>query len=356
MFSKWHIGIVVILMVAISHPVFGNGSSLCDAVRDGDVERVKVLLGLELDINEAIENGFTAIYFAEDVEILDLLLVRKPKLDIRDRAAGLTPLEHMVSEWAHLKKRPAKWRMVVDKLRAAGAEYTIRVAICLDDVDHIKRELEKDDSWVNKRDGPSTAPLRIAAHYGRDAICKLLLEHKADPDDFEHGIGYPILHDAINHPKVVKLLVEAGANLRRRITWRGGRSGIWIIGDEATALHYAVGEGNLESVKILLKAGLDVNAADLKGQTPLHVAVSMESFIHKSWGHKSSLYGDPKRFVAVIRFLIENDASLRFTNRDDQTPLVLADQLKSPKAIQNILKKAQDEQSRRELDAEFGPD
>lgn len=353
MLSKWCIGIVVILMSAVSHPVFGNGSSLCDAVRDGDVERVKVLLGLELDINETIVNGFTAIYFANDLEIVELLLARHPKLDIRGTSDGLTPLEFMTNEWAHLKKKPAKWKMIVDKMRAAGAEYTIGVAIRLDDGDHIKRELDKDDSWANKRDGSSTVPLRIAARFGRDAICKLLLEHKADPDDFENGVGYPILHDAINHPKVVKLLVEAGANLRRRITWRGGRSGVWIIDDEATALHYAVGEGNLESVKILLKAGLDVNAADLKGQTPLHVAVSMESFIHKSWGHKSSLYGDPKRFVAVIRFLIENDASLRFTNRKDQTPLALADQLKSPKAIRDILKKAQDEQARRELDADF---
>ena len=38
--------------------------------------------------------------------------------------------------------------MIVDKMRAAGAEYTIGVAIRLDDGDHIKRGLEKGDSWI----------------------------------------------------------------------------------------------------------------------------------------------------------------------------------------------------------------
>ena len=237
MFSKWYIGIVVLSLVAMDSPTFGNGSSLCDVVRDGDVKRLRGLLELELDINEAIENGFTPIYFANDLEIVELLLARHPKLDIRDAASGLSPLEFRADEWAHLKKRPAQWQMIVDKLRAAGAEYTIGTAIRLDDVEQVKRELDKDDSWVNQRDGSSTVPLRIAARFGRDAICKLLLEHKANPDDFENGTGFPILQAGINHPKVVKLLVDAGANLRRRITWKGGRSGVWIVDDEATAQH-----------------------------------------------------------------------------------------------------------------------
>ena len=106
------------------------------------------------------------------------------------------------------------------------------------------------------------------------------------------------------------------------------------FGDEATALHYAVSVGNLESVKLLINAGLDSNAADDQGQTPLHLAIRFEH-----WGNHRST----QAFEKIIGHLLENDASLRFKNNKGITPYQLAKELKSPGPILELLRKKQEE-------------
>jgi ankyrin repeat protein len=139
----------------------------------------------------------------------------------------------------------------------------------------------------------------------------------------------------------VKLLLEHGANLKRRITWLGGQSGMWLIGNEGTALHYAIRAGNLESLRLLVDAGLDPNAADDKGQTPLHIALHIERVSH-AWHRDTSVY--PR----IIEYLLNNEASLRFTDREGRTAAELATQIESPNRIREQLRRALEER-----DAEY---
>jgi ankyrin repeat protein len=321
------------------------GQSLRKAVETSNVERVRELLESGANANTTYENGYTPIYFAEDPRIVDLLLAHGAKLNMRSAGSYQSPIESAADNWYFNVKRRDEWKAIVNRLRDAGAEYTIDTATYMNDIPFVQEALEKDDSWVNKSRGAQSVPLRVAARTGRLEICKLLLDHKADPDSFEEGNGYPIIYDAVQHPAIVQLLVERNANLKRRITWMGGRSGVWLIGDEGSALHYAVSAGKLESVKILADAGLDPNAADNKGQTPLHIAIRFERW-DKSWGR------DTSPFPKIIQYLLDNDASLALTTKGGQsphgfekelTPLELAKELGSPKEIIQALQKRQKE-------------
>ena len=72
----------------------------------------------------------------------------------------------------------------------------------------------------------------------------------------------------------------------------------YVTPDGDTCLHIAALRGNLSVVKLLLKAGLDINRPGDMGYTPLHYAKTQ----------------------AVMNFLIENGASTSAINEFGEKP------------------------------------
>ncbi len=150
-------------------------------------------------------------------------------------------------------------------------------AIERDDLDCVVRMLDKSLELAHV--GGYKSPLRVAAKEGRLEICRHLTEeHQVDIDDFHYGLGRPVIASAFDHPEVVRLLIDSGADLETPITIGGNRSGIWLIKDGATLLHYAARDGVPESISMLINAGVDVHASTLEcvehglTQTPLEIA------------------------------------------------------------------------------------
>jgi len=318
-----------------------SAQDLRKAVRGGDVGLVKSLLESGRDANLTYENELTSIYVADKLEIVELLLAHGAKLDIRDRATRQSPIENAAQNFSRCRddKQRGEWKEIVERLQKAGAEYTIDTAIYMNDIEFVRNKLNIDDSWVNDRKEAQSVPLKVAAETGCVEICKLLLEHKADPDAFEECGGFSIMVYAAEHPAIVKLLIEYGANLRRRITWHGFRSGVWFIGNEASILHHVVAEGNPESVKLLLDAGIDPTVTDVDGQTPLHIAVRFERWKRGQTFPNEKEETVTSSFEEIIKLLVDNDASLAFTNNKNETPLQLAERLESPESIIDLLVK-----------------
>jgi ankyrin len=209
----------------------------------------------------------------------------------------------------------------------AGAPYSLQAAACLNDIARVRQTLKEDPRLADALNGSRWTPLRFAAEYERVEICKILLEHKADPNDWENGGGYPILERAVKRPAVVKLLLEAGADVKTRISWRSGKTGIWIVDDEATALHFAARDGALDSAKLLLDVGVDVDAKDTSGQTALDIAARCGhgEVAHLLASRMGTAEARDKGWKALLRHLV-------FSAQSDRLKKVLEE-----KAVADVL-------------------
>lgn len=91
-------------------------------------------------------------------------------------------------------------------------------------------------------------------------LVKIILEHGADPNIKTRFLGFSALYWACDRGCVetIKLLLSHGANVN-------------ILNDHNVApLHLTSLYGHTEATKLLLENGADVNAKDIYGDTPLH--------------------------------------------------------------------------------------
>jgi len=96
---------------------------------------------------------------------------------------------------------------------------------------------------------------------------------------------------AINQPEIVRILIKAGADPNTVELIRGGNAE-WF---GATTLHHAASSGPVETARILLDAGADVNARNDLGETPLVL---------------SARYGQAE----MVKLLISRKANLRYAD------------------------------------------
>ncbi len=130
---------------------------------------------------------------------------------------------------------------------------------------------------------------------------KELLENGADPDKRPEHTGFLPLEIA-ETPAMVSLLLSYGAN--PNLADRAGD----------TSLHHAVfKEEALPVIRLLVKAGADVNKKGRNEFTPLHLAV--QRYIE---------HPDKKTSVEIIRFLAQAGADLNSQDEIGYTVLMTA--------------------------------
>ena len=180
---------------------------------------------------------------------------------------------------------------------------------------------------VNKKNEDGWTPLHIAASKNHKTIVELLIENGAEINSLGEtssifiwqGGFTPLHYAAVNgHKEIVELLINKGANVNAKTDdgltprdWAIKRNHTDIVdllrsyGGKTNSIHFQVRDGDLEGVQDYLDAGLDINAKDQNGSTPLHWA-ALE-------GHKE-----------IVEFLINKQADVNAKDNTGNTPLDLA--------------------------------
>ncbi len=324
-------------------------SEVADAVMRGDRVAVEKLVEQHADVNAPQADGATALHWAvfrSDKEMVDDLLRAGANAKAANRD-GATPL------WLASINGDGP---IIAELLNAGADANehlplgrtpLMVASRTGNIDAIQVLLDH-GADVNAKDTlRGTTPLMWAADEGHAPAIQLLIQHGADikarSDPAERGRG-PALGKSTDPRKAVAQLAKALAagiptpqlgavgttGLIPRVPAKGGKgkAGATGIGtdesDDAAAtfgfgrgksapkdgggltpLVYAARANDIDSVKVLLAAGADVNQVTEYGWSPLLVATQ-------------------NRFYKLGAFLLDHGADVNLANKGRWTPLYLA--------------------------------
>ncbi|GMH36847.1 hypothetical protein BSKO_04720 [Bryopsis sp. KO-2023] len=152
-----------------------------------------------------------------------------------------------------------------------------------------------------------------ASGTGDSKKVKELLSKGADLSSTHEDSRYTPLHAAtrFGHVEIVKILIEAGANIFARAAYG------------LSTLHIAVTYGQLNVIKVLIEAGANANARDNKDDTSLHSA---------------AYAGSPE----LVQFLLENGAEIDARNKFGSTPIIIAAYNGNDEAIEVLIRAGAD--------------
>ncbi|XP_032397833.1 caskin-2 isoform X2 [Etheostoma spectabile] len=274
----------------------GKEQDLLVAVKTGDLllahkllskvkcNKTSELLGStkRLNINYQDSDGFSALHHAAltgTPELLSLLLEAQATVDIKD-INGMRPLHY------------AAWQGKADSvllLLRAGAS-------------------------VNSTSHDGQMPLHLSAQYGHYEVSEMLLQHQSNPCLMNKAKKTPLdLTCEFGRLKVAQLLLSSNM-VAALLEGEGGHDS--LDPPSTTPLHLAARNGHKDIIKLLLKAGIDINRATKAG-TSLHEA---------------ALYGKTE----VVRLLLDAGINVNMRNTYNQTALDIVNQFTTSTASREI--------------------
>ncbi|XP_036797188.1 caskin-2 isoform X6 [Oncorhynchus mykiss] len=272
----------------------GKEQDLLQAVKTGDLPSTQKLLAKlkasrnkllgstkRLNVNYQDGDGFSALHHAAltgTTDLLSVLLEAQATVDIKDRN-GMRPLHY------------AAWQGKADSvlmLLRAGA-------------------------GVNGVSQDGHIPLHLAAQYGHYDVSEMLLQHQSNPCLINKTKKTPLdLACEFGRVKVAQLLLSSNMV----VALLEGNSKEPADSGFNTPLHLAARNGHKDIIRLLLKAGIDINRATKAG-TALHEA---------------ALYGKTE----VVRQLLEAGIDVNIRNTYNQTALDMVNQFTTSHASKDI--------------------
>nr|XP_043907068.1 caskin-2-like isoform X2 [Solea senegalensis] len=272
----------------------GKEQELLQAVKSGDLLSTQKLLSRlkssrnkllgstkKLNINYQDSDGFSALHHAAltgTTELLSSLLEAQASVDIKD-SNGMRPLHY--AAWQ------GKAQSVLMLLRCGAA--------------------------VNGVSMDGHIPLHLAAQYGHYEVSEMLLQHQSNPCLVNKAKKTPLdLACEFGRVKVTQLLLSSNMV----VALLEGERKEPTDSAFTTPLHLAARNGHKDIIRLLLKAGIDINRTTKSG-TALHEA---------------ALYGKTE----VVRLLLDAGVDVNIRNTYNQTALDIVNQFTTSHASKDI--------------------
>jgi len=288
------------------------GSDAADAVQKKDLGALRALVQRKADVNAAQPDGTTALHWAvvwNNEEAITLLLRAGADVKARNRY-GATPLSEAVSSGSVA---------VVDALLKGGA----------------------DPRTLTTADGETV--LMTAARAGNADVARLLIDRGADVNGRENYKGQTALMWAAaeRHPAVVKILMDRGADWKIRSFDRETKMPKLSAASAITpiprgglpALSFAAREGDIESARMMLEGGVDINYGDVDNTTPLIVSIMNKQYTFAKFlidrGADVNITGGYGRTALFALIDIRNEDYAALPARKTEDPLPTLDLLKA---------------------------
>jgi ankyrin repeat protein len=207
----------VSLTLLVMHAAETSDSRIVDAARNQDQKAVRALLSQKVDVNARSSDGSTALLW--------------------------------LAHWNDLETAQLLLGAAADANAANDFRMTPLSQACTNGNSALVRLLLKSGAHPNLAVATGETPLMTCAKSGSVDAVRILIEYGAAINAKEPSQNQTALMWAAaeHHPDVVQSLIEAHADLKAN-TKQG-----------FTAIHFAAREGDLESVKALLAAGVDIN-------------------------------------------------------------------------------------------------
>jgi cytohesin len=283
-----------------------------------DYDKVKLLLDRGGNPNIQLDRNNTTPLHDANFEISELLIERGADVNAKDNL-GWTPL-HVASKYDYKKTKLLLDSLAYVNAKANDGETPLYRACEATNTECVKLLLEEGaDPMAKTNDG--NTPLLISCRKESYECAKLLVDAGADLMERYNG-NKTLLHEGAG-AELIEFLIKKGLNVNAKDDL--GR----------TPLHYlSMNDFHTKEIKLLIKAGADVNAVDLNFQSPLHLA-SKEAcnktvqILVKAGADVNAVdlrgniplhLATKEDNLAVVRILVDNDSDVEHTNYEGKKP------------------------------------